>query len=56
MSKPKSYVRSPDDATMVEVEPHQYVNAKVLQTQGRNPGGQRRDQEAAATDRRRDDA
>jgi hypothetical protein len=26
--KPKSYVGSPDGATMVEVEPHQYVNAR----------------------------
>jgi hypothetical protein len=43
MSKLKSYVRSSDGATMVEVEPHQYVNTKVLHAQGRNPGGQKRD-------------
>jgi hypothetical protein len=28
MSKPKSYVRSSDRATMVEVEPHQYVTPR----------------------------
>jgi hypothetical protein len=31
MSKPKSYVRPDDGATMFEVEPHQYVSAKILQ-------------------------
>jgi hypothetical protein len=31
----KSYIRSDDGATMVEVEPHQYVNAKILRLQGR---------------------
>jgi hypothetical protein len=39
---------------MVEVDKYQYVNAKVLQAQGRNPGGQRRNEEAAASDRRSD--
>jgi hypothetical protein len=43
MSKPKSYVRLSDGAMMVEVEvdKHQYVNAKVLQAQGRNPAGRK---------------
>jgi hypothetical protein len=54
MSKSKSYVRSTDGATMVEVDKHQYVNAKVLQMQGRNPGGQKRDEAAAASERRSD--
>jgi hypothetical protein len=43
MSKPKSYLRLSDGAMMVEVEvdKHQYVNAKVLQAQGRNPAGRK---------------
>jgi hypothetical protein len=48
MSKPKSYVRPNDGGMMVEVEPHQYVNAKILELQGRHPGGQKRDELAAA--------
>ena len=52
MSKSRSYIRSDDSAMMIEVEPYQYVNAKILQAQGRNPSGQRRDEEAAASDRR----
>jgi hypothetical protein len=52
MSKSKSYVRSSDGATMVEVEPHQYVNANVLQAQGRNPGGHKEDETATASRRR----
>ena len=48
MSQPKSYVRSSDGATMVEVEPHQYVNAKILQLQGRSAGGKVTAQELAA--------
>jgi hypothetical protein len=38
MSKPRSYIRPDDGAMMIEVEPDQYVNAKVLQLQGRHPG------------------
>jgi hypothetical protein len=49
MSKPKSYVRPKDGATMVAVEPHQYVNAKIPELQGRHPGGQKHDELAAAT-------
>jgi hypothetical protein len=49
MSRLKSYVRPNDGATMVEVEPHQYVNAKILELQARHPGGQKHDELAAAT-------
>jgi hypothetical protein len=48
MSRPKSCIRPNDGATMVEVEPHQCVNAKILEVQGRHPGGQKRDELAAA--------
>jgi hypothetical protein len=48
MSKPKSHVRPNQAATMVEVEPHQYVNAKILELQRRHPGGQKRDELAVA--------
>jgi hypothetical protein len=48
MSKPKSYVRPNDGATMVEVEPHQYVNAKILELQGRDPGALEHDEPARA--------
>jgi hypothetical protein len=44
MSKPKSYVRPDDGATMFEVEPHQYVSAKILQLQGRHPGALEHDE------------
>jgi hypothetical protein len=37
MSKPKSYVRSNDGAMMVEVEPLQVVNAKILQRKAAIP-------------------
>jgi hypothetical protein len=49
MSKPKSYVRPNDGATMVEVEPHQYVNTKILELQGRHPGALEHDEPARAT-------
>ncbi len=49
MSKSKSYIRPDDGATMVEVEPHQYVNAKILQLQGRHPGGHKEGETAAAS-------
>jgi hypothetical protein len=47
-SKSKPYVRPDDDATMVEVEPHQYVNAKILELRGRHSGGHKEDEPAAA--------
>jgi hypothetical protein len=34
---------------VVEVEPHQYVNAKILGVQGRHPGGQKHDELASPT-------
>jgi hypothetical protein len=53
MSKSKSYIRPDDGATMIEVEPHQYVNAKVLRLQGHlPPDGQQHGEPAAAPARR----
>jgi hypothetical protein len=46
MAMSKSYFRD-DGATMVEVEPHQYVNAKVLRLQGHLVDGQQHDETAA---------
>jgi hypothetical protein len=52
-AKAKSYIRPDDGATMVEVEPHQYVNAKILRLQGHLPAdGQQHDEKAAASARR----
>jgi hypothetical protein len=34
---------------MVEVEPHQHLSAKVLQAQGRDPGGREQDETAGST-------
>jgi hypothetical protein len=48
----QSYVRSDDGATMVEVEPHQYVNAKILRLQGRLTDGQKDGETTAASARR----
>jgi len=33
----KSYIRSSDGATMVEVEPHQYVNRQILRSKAASP-------------------
>jgi len=48
MSDSKSYVRPDDRATIVEVEPHRYVNAK-LRLQGPHPAGQTHDEAAAVS-------
>ncbi len=48
-AKSKSYIRPHDGATMLEVEPHQYVNAKVFRLQGRLPDGHQHDETAAAS-------
>src|SRR5258708_652966 len=48
-SKPKSYIRPDDGATMIEVEPHQYVNAKILRLQNRLPDGHQHDDTAASS-------
>jgi hypothetical protein len=52
-AKSKSYIRPDDGATVIEVEPHQYVNAKILRLQGHLPAdGQQHDETAAASTRR----
>jgi hypothetical protein len=52
-SKSKSYIRPDDGATMIEVEPHQYVNAKVLRLQGHLPADGQQHDETAVTSARR---
>ncbi len=51
-AKAKSYIRPDDGATMAEVEPHQYVNAKILRLQGHLPDGHQQEETAAASARR----
>jgi hypothetical protein len=45
-----SYVRSFDDATMIEVAPHQYVNRKVFHPRERLNDRQRADETAVETE------
>jgi hypothetical protein len=51
-SKSKSYIRPDDGTTMIEVEPHQYVNAKILRLQDHLPDSHHHDETAAAPARR----